>query len=122
MIIKCKQMRQLLLIFFLGSGLWCFGQQTQQSQVFFAQCALNGMTAEECDQLNTQLKDNPDVMVVRVDPLSNTLFLLTQNVSSLNQTTFDSWLGEFSDNYTCLNIGVRGVDMIKPNPKQGCDE
>lgn len=115
-------MRRLLLIFFLGSGLWSFGQQNQQSTVFFAQCALNDMTAEECDQLNTQLKNNPDVMVVRVDPLSNTLFLLTQNVSSLNQTTFDGWLGEFSDNYTCLNIGVRGVDMIKPNPKQGCDE
>ena len=113
-------MKLLYLLLFVSSI--SFSQTSVEKKTFFVQCALTNLTAENYIQLENQLKANSAIFVIRVDPLSNTLFLLTQERESFSVTDFDVWMGAFAQNSSCLNIGIRGVDVIKPNPKQGCDE
>lgn len=96
--------------------------QTKEKKTFFAQCALKNLSPEAYENLELQLKANTQVFIVRVDPISNTLFFLTQEMETFTATDFNSILGTFISNTSCINIGVRGVDLIKPNPKQDCNE
>lgn len=114
-------MKTKILILFLALSGLSFAQNSAK-KTYFAQCALSNLTQENFVQLEAQIKANPDVLVVRLDPISNTLFLLTKESESFSIVEFNNLLGVFVANATCVNIGVRGVDFIKPNPKQNCNE
>jgi hypothetical protein len=102
-----------------------FGQSQTTSSVsdthFFAQCKLTMSNQAAFDSLQLDLASNPYVSVVRVDFYSKRLFLLTKNITSYTEPQFLSWLGAYMTNATCIQIGVHGVDAVKPYPFTDCE-
>lgn len=76
---------------------------------FFAQSLLT-IQPNEYDLLQEQLKSIPFVHLVRVDPHSKQLFLITKNLESFSAAKLQSWTGEYFDKLTCVNIGLVNVD------------
>lgn len=88
---------------------------------FFAQTMLNPNITNHYSEIEEQLKAIPFVKLVRVDAHSKTLFLLTQNISSFNESMLLSWLGAYSIDATCIHIGLKDVDAFKNYPLVNCN-
>lgn len=88
---------------------------------FFAQCKLTMTSQAAFDSLQIDLAANPYVQIVRVDYYSKRLFLLTKNITSFNETQFLTWLGNYPADAKCIQIGVHGVDVVKPYPFTDCE-
>jgi hypothetical protein len=39
----------------------------------------------------------------------------------LTEEQFTSWFNEFSGEVRCIQIGLHGVDVVKPYPFEGCE-
>jgi hypothetical protein len=114
-------MKTLGLIFFLLLGASQVNAQTQSTS-FFGQCMIEVTTAEEMAQLQTTMRENPYIKVVRLDYNTQRAFVLTQNLESLTEENFMSWFGQYSDKVRCVQVGQHGVDSIKPFPFEGCEK
>jgi hypothetical protein len=119
-------MKNLILgfVFVLGAFLGDAQTTTPQtnSPTFFAQCMVNLNDQNDLSILENQLRSIPYVSVVRVDIPTHRLFLITKNISAFTATEFVSWMGTYSSSYSCLQIGLHGVDPINPYPFTNCSE
>lgn len=119
-------MKTLLLSFafvlssFLGTAQT--GNNQANSPAFFAQCMVNVGTPAELTTLENQLRAIPYIQVARVDIPTHRLFLVTKDISSFSETEFVSWMGTYASAYSCLQIGLHGVDPIHPYPFTNCPE
>lgn len=119
-------MKNLILCFvFALVALWG-NTQTSASQTntpaFFAQCMVNLNNQTDLITLENQLRSIPYVSVVRVDIPTHRLFLVTKDISTFTATEFASWMGAYSSSYSCLQIGLQGVDPINRYPFTNCSE
>ena len=119
-------MKILLLSFvFVLSSFWSSaqtgGNQTN-APIFFAQCMVNVTNETDLTTLENQLRAIPYVQVARVDIPTHRLFLITKDITSFTVTEFASWMGTYSSAYSCLQIGLQGVDPINPYPFTNCSE
>ncbi len=110
------------LVFAMGSF---FGYtQTTSPQTntpaFFAQCMVNVNNQNDLTTLENQLRAIPYVKVVRVDIPTHRLFLVTKDLNSFTAAEFASWMGTYSSSFSCLQIGLQGVDPINPYPFTNC--
>ena len=124
--IKALIMKNLILGLFFAMGTFWATAQTPASQTntpaFFAQCMVDVSNQSELTTLENQLRTIPYVSVVRVDIPTHRLFLITKDISSFTATEFASWMGTYSSSYSCLQIGLQGVDPINPYPFTNCPE
>jgi hypothetical protein len=109
---------------FLFFSFFGFSQQTanQTAPEFFAQCMLNITDATQLTALEMQLRSIPFVRVARVDIPTHRVFLVTKDVNSFTETEFIAWMGTYASNYTCLQIGLLGVDNVNPYPFTNCND
>lgn len=98
-----------------------FGYSQQSNAVYFGQCMIDIESTEEMRQLETSMRQNPYVKVVRLDVPTKRAFILTNTMDGLTEEQFVSWFNEYSDNVRCIQIGLHGVDMVKPFPFEGCE-
>ncbi|MDR0801756.1 hypothetical protein [Fluviicola sp.] len=98
------------------------GNNQANTPAFFAQCMVNVTNQAELTTLENQLRVIPYVHVVRVDIPTHRLFLITKDISSFTETEFASWMGTYSSAYSCLQIGLQGVDPVNPYPFTNCSE
>lgn len=111
----------LIMLTFLSLN-YSFAQSNATNETtFFAQTMLNPNITNHYSEIEEQLKAIPFVKLVRVDTHSKTLFLLTQNISSFNESMLLSWLGTYSSDATCIHIGVNGVDSLIKYPREDCN-
>lgn len=108
----------LLLLFFLfaGRGL----AQESAGTKYFAQCMVNITDETNFRILEDNLRQNPNVAVVRLDWVTKRAFVLTNNLEHLTESDFASWFGVASSHISCIQTGVYGVDEIAKYPFANC--
>jgi len=114
-------MKIIIACFILFISFSGFSQVTAAEPTFFGQCMLDIENAEEMRNLETLMRENPYIKVVRLDTYSKRAFILTKNVDDLTEENFVSWFNEYSDNVRCVQVGQHGIDIIKPYPFEGCE-
>lgn len=119
-------MKNLILSFVFAAVSFLGFTQATTSQAnppaFFAQCMVDLNNPSELMTLENQLRSIPYVSVVRVDVPTHRLFLVTKDISTFTVTEFASWMGTYASSYSCLQIGLKGVDPINPYPFTNCSE
>lgn len=123
--IKVLIMKNLILGLAFAIGAFYGMAQTTNSQstssTFFAQCMVD-LNPSELTTLENQLRAIPYVSIVRVDLPSHRLFLTTKDVNTFTVTDFASWMGAYASSYSCLQIGLHGVDPVNPYPFTNCQD
>ena len=95
--------------------------QTNESQVsIFGQCMIEIATAEEMRKLETEMKSNPYIKIVRLDYNTQRAFIITKGIDQLSEDQFASWFSNYANKLRCIQIGRHGIDQIKPYPFEGC--
>lgn len=97
-----------------------FSQTNQSQTTLFAQCLFTINDATALEQLQQDIASNPNVKMVRLDMYSQRAFILTQNISSLNETELKSWFNQFESTVHCIQIGVYGIDQMWQYPFTNC--
>jgi hypothetical protein len=96
-------------------------QTPQNETTLFAQCMIDIENESEIRALEIEIRNNPYVKIVRVDFYSKRVFLLTKGIEQLTEQNFTSWFSQYSNKVRCVQIGVHGVDIVKPYPFEGCE-
>jgi hypothetical protein len=109
----------LLIVLFFFVGKLSYAQPT--SSVYFGQCMIDIESREEMSQLEAVMRQNPYLKVVRLDSHTKRAFILTNSIEGLTEEQFTSWFNEFSGEVRCIQIGLHGVDVVKPYPFEGCE-
>ena len=99
-----------------------YGQLANQqtSSDLFAQGMINISSDQEMIDLEQEMRFHSNIQIVRLDRNSHRFFILTTNISSLTYNELISWFGEYSDNISCVQIGVHGIDTVNPFPFTNC--
>jgi hypothetical protein len=112
----------LVLLLFLCISSVSSAQSTPQETTMFGQCMIEITSATEMAALETEMRSNPYVKVVRLDYNSQRAFLLTKGIDQLTEDQFISWFNAYGDKVRCIQVGTYGVDALKPFPFEGCDK
>ena len=121
--IKSIFMKNLLLgIFLLFITTNTFSQTSNSETVLFAQSMIQVDNAEEMMALETEMRSNPYIKVIRLDYNTQRCFILTQNLDELSEENFISWFNQYSDKVRCIQIGRQGIYVVKPYPFEGCEK
>jgi len=110
------------LICILGLSFAGISQTAPESPHYFAQCMLDIPDETEFSNLETELRANPYVQVVRLDKVTRRAFVLTKDIAFFSQEQFIAWLGDRSAQATCIQIGLHGVDQVEPYPFTNCND
>jgi hypothetical protein len=97
----------------------CLGQNSTQTTSLFAQ-GLIELDEEQMISQELELRQHPNVKVVRLDRLTNRFFILIQNINSLTEEELITWFGENGSKLKCVQIGIHGIDQVNPFPFQNC--
>lgn len=108
-------MRNLLTFLFLSLALSSFGQKR-----FFGQAALTTHSKDTLALIESQLKQNPSVLVVRVDPLNFTVLIFTNEMEAFPIERFREILGAYSSLVNCARVGEMQKDKIEAFPFRHC--
>jgi hypothetical protein len=116
-------MKNLLLGFFLlFITINAFSQTSNSETVLFAQSMIQVDNPEEMLALETEMRANPYIKIVRLDYNTQRSFILTKNLDELSEDNFISWFNQYSDKVRCIQIGRHGIDAVKPFPFEGCEK
>ncbi len=119
---KNRDMKKLLLLFALILSGIAYSQVSQQASEthLFAQGIFDLQSEDEMRDLQSEMQQNPNIEVVRLDHHSGRFFILTRNINTLTEAELRSWFGSYGTLPGCIQIGVHGVDMVKPFPFTDC--
>jgi len=115
-----KLLITLSLVFVLGAFNG-YSQETTAPTTLFAQCMFDISDRTEMQALQTEINANPYVEMVRLDYNTQRALIMTHDLTELSIEDFKTWFGAHSGTVYCVNIGVRGVDQMKPYPFTNCD-
>jgi hypothetical protein len=87
---------------------------------YFAQAMYNYTTDEALMVLESNLKTNPYVKLIRLDKNSKTLFLITKDVNEFDLSILEAWLTTEHESVSCVHIGIYGLDELKNYPNEAC--
>jgi len=111
----------IVIICFFGLSFASKAQEISQTPKYFAQCMLDINDEPAFRSLEESLRNNPYVSVARLDWPTKRAFLLTKDLTSFTEQEFSSWLGEYADQATCIQVGLHGVDQVNPYPFTNCE-
>lgn len=113
------------LIFFcmLSFGFSSFGQQGSGTNDYklFAQATFVIPTEQDMLALEADIRQHPNVIMVRLDFNTQRVLLYTKDISSLSENDFRSWFGTYATTLQCVQIGVNGIDTMNHFPFQNCN-
>jgi hypothetical protein len=113
----------LILSLFILSGSFSYAQNLATEEVtLFAQCMIELQDQNDMIALESEMRQNPNIKVVRLDYYSQRAFILTKEIDQLTEEQFASWFNASSDKVRCIQIGTYGIDTVKPFPFQDCDK
>jgi hypothetical protein len=117
-------MKSILLSFlFLVFGFSLKSQTLATSEVtLFGQCMIELEDQNEATTLETEMRNNPNIKIVRLDYNSQRAFILTKDIDQLTEEQFTSWFMEYDSKVRCIQVGRYGIDAIKPFPFEGCEK
>ena len=93
---------------------------TNSEVTFFGQCLIEVLDLQEMKTLETEMRNNPYIKVCRLDYNTQRAFILTKSTETLTEEQFTSWFIGYSDKVRCVQVGVHGVDQVKPFPFVDC--
>jgi len=108
-------MRNFITFVFFVLAIASYGQKR-----FFAQAALTTRSKDTLSLIESQLKKNPSVLVVRVDPLNYTVLIFTNEMEAFSLDRFLQILGEFTSLINCARVGEMHKDKIEAFPFRNC--
>lgn len=95
-------------------------QSSTNNDQLFAQGMFDIQDSSDVVAVEADLRNHPNVAVVRLDAYSNRFFILTKDISALSEADLKSWFGEASEKLNCIQIGIHGVDLVRPFPFTDC--
>lgn len=104
-------MKPLLFFFILILSQFVLGQNESNSR-FFVQAVVHFDDATEYQRLEELYRNDARLELVRVDPYSGRIFLLTQDLQSFNSEDFKEVSAAYFERLKCYKIGVKGIDTI----------
>lgn len=108
----------LLCLVFIGLRV---SAQTGETQVnLFGQCMIEVSTADEMKTLESEMKTNPYIKIIRLDYNTQRAFIVTKGIDELTEDQFKSWFFNYAQNVRCIQIGRHGLDEVKLYPFEGC--
>lgn len=105
-------------VFFIALSFQVFSQSGKQ---YFGQALIDMKDEKTISSIQLEVRKNPNVKVVRIDPLSGQILLITNELSSWSKNDFISIFGEYSSKLNCIFIGVYGIDHLKIYPFNDCE-
>lgn len=96
---------------------------TQQSGAqFFAQFTYQeSLSDNQVEEFEDNLKQNPNIMMARVDRITNGVFIVTNTITNFNENIVLSWISVDFDVIDCYREGLQGVDNIIPFDENFCN-
>ncbi len=88
---------------------------------FFAQCMYDIDDKDVFQTMEAEFRLNPNIKVARFDWNTKRVFVLTQNVATFTELEFKTWFWHTEKLPTCIQIGVHGIDVVKPYPFTNCN-
>jgi hypothetical protein len=106
-------------------AIMCLSSSYAQTQNYtdtrlFAQCMFDISDKSEMEALQNEMYNNPNIEMVRLDYHTQRALIITANLEELSRTDFSSWFGEYESTIYCVQIGVHGIDVMKPYPFTNC--
>lgn len=98
-----------------------FQVYSQAGKQYFGQAMIDTKDEKLINEIQSQIRKNPSIKVIRIDPLSRQIFLITNELTSWSESDFMSIFGENSTKLSCLFIGVYGKDQIRKFPFKDCE-
>lgn len=98
---------------FLCAVLICstgFQNNPNQQLKYFAQVQLKGISPTLQHEIENSIKNNPNCFVVRLDPITNGLLIITKELNSFSENDLISWMEGNENAIECARIGVQGFD------------
>lgn len=108
-------MKNFFTFIFLCLAVTSFGQKR-----FFGQAALTTRSKDTLTLIESQLKQNPSILVVRVDPLNFTVLVFTNEMEAFPIDRFREILGNYSTLVNCARVGEMQKDKIEAFPFRNC--
>ena len=81
---------------------------------FFVQVMLEESDESILSEIETGLQSNPYVFMVRLDRITNGLFVVTKDIQTINRSIFNSWMGGNDSQIDCYREGIHGVHEVLP--------
>ena len=115
-------MKLLFCLLLMVSTSVAFGQQTgnQSTAKYFGQCLFSITDNAELEALQTEMRENDNLEMVRLDHNTQRALIITHGLSGLTEEEFTSWFGTYGVSVHCVQIGVYGVDSMNPYPFTNC--
>lgn len=114
-------MKKILLVLLLMIGTTTvYSQSISNETTLFAQCIIDIDNPEEMKNLESEMRTNPYVKLVRLDGNTKRAFILTKSIDELSEENFISWFNQYSGSVSCIQIGLHGVDVVNPYPFTNC--
>lgn len=85
---------------------------SQNQDNLFVQVVLGDTDESTYAEIESNLRNNPYVFMVRLDRTTNGLFVVTKDISSINRNTFESWMGGYESTIQCYRQGIHGVHEV----------
>jgi|688.fasta_scaffold1356117_2 hypothetical protein len=105
-------------IFIIFLSIQVFSQSGKQ---YFGQALIEIKDEKTISSIQLEVRKNPNVKVVRIDPVSGQILLITNELASWSEKEFISIFGENSSKLNCVFIGVYGIDHLKTYPFKDCE-
>ncbi len=86
----------------------------------FAQCIFDISDRNEMLTLQNEIRNNPNIEMVRLDYNTQRALIITANLEELSELDFVSWFGTHGSTLNCIQIGVYGVDVMNQYPFTNC--
>jgi len=87
----------------------------QNGAQFFAQFTYQeSLSEQQIVEFEDNLRQNPNVLMVRVDRITNGVLLVTHQLASFEETTVVSWLSTSFEVVECYREGLYRVDSVIP--------
>lgn len=94
---------------------------TESQEKFFVQVVLVDSENSIFTEIETELRNNPYVYMVRFDKITNGLFVVTKDIQVLTRLVFESWMGDHESLIKCYRDGIHGTDTVLPFNSNFCE-
>jgi len=93
-----------------------------QPVMLFGQGMIEVADVATAQALEAELRNHPNVKIVRIDYNSQRALVFTKDIQSLTEEQFASWFGSYSDKLRCIQVGTHGVDQMNAFPFENCEK
>jgi hypothetical protein len=93
---------------------------SQSNKTFFGQAQFNITDKVVTSSIETEIRKNNSIQLIRIDASNGQVFILTNEQESWTKQDFLSLFGHFAEKLSCLSIGIHGKDKTKEYPFSDC--